>query len=242
MPLPIDMSLTQAQMVSNANSKYWNPYNTNAPQSRGSKILNDVLTQYPALQKVYNPYNTNVMMASPQRLEQLNKIGGSDRSMETWFPSDEGNQNFPHPNKGKWAFEYYNKDLYNNDDLLKHSLYLDALHGMKKDPTYASLRNDFNRNWKASELDWLKEKYKQKGEANSGESLGAYVDRTAMDAYIRGGLNEMPDNHLSSGAYNDEYAQLYRGKIKQNGKVIDPYSPQQRAIIDKMKAYLRKGK
>ena len=37
----------------------------------------------------------------------------------------------------------------------------------------------------------------------------------------------------------DEYAQLYRGQIKENGQPVDIYSPTQRKVIEKMREYLK---
>ncbi len=213
------------------------PYTT---QYREEKVLQDVLNEYPALQNVYNPQNTSVMLANQQRLQQLKQIGGGDRGMETWFPDDPGDEKFPNPNKGKYTFEYYNQDVFKDDNQLKTSLYLDALHGMKKDSNWQTLRNEFNQNWKPDELEWIKKKHQK--EANKGESLAAYVDRTIIDAYLRGGLNPMSDEDFDRTKYNDEYAQLYRGKIQENGKVIDPYSKTQRELIKKMQQYLKTKK
>jgi hypothetical protein len=50
----------------------------------------------------------------------------------------------------------------------------------------------------------------------------------------------MNDISLQEGKYVDEYAQLYRGHIKENGKTIDPYSKSQREVIKKMQEYLKK--
>lgn len=120
---------------------------------------------------------------------------------------------------------------------MKIAVFLDMLHGMKADPEYKALRDEFNKNWKPDELERIKKKHAT--EANQGESLASYVDRTVIDGYLRGGLNPMDDASLKSGKYNDEYAQLYRGQIKENGQTIDPYSATQRALIAKMQAYLK---
>ena len=213
------------------------PYTT---QYKEEKMLTDAIGGYPAMQDIYNNQNTVVSLANQQRLQQLKNVGGSDRSMETWFPDDEGEPNFKHPTPRKWHFEFYNQDAYNNPEINKASIFLDALHGMKKDTNYAKLRNEFNQNWKPSELDWIKQKYAK--EANKGESLAEYVDRTVIDAYLRGGMNPMDDATLKSGKYNDEYAQLYRGMIKENGQTVDPYSATQRALITKMQNYLKTKK
>jgi hypothetical protein len=217
------------------------PYTT---QYREEKMLTDAINDYPAMQDMYNNQNTVVSLANAQRLQQLKNVGGSDRVMETWFPDDEGEPGLKHPTPGKFNFEFYNADTYNDPAINKAAIFLDALHGMKQDPKYAAMRNEFNQNWKPSELDWIKQKYAK--EANEGETLGGYVDRTVIDAYLRGGMNPMDDATLkvasSSGKYNDEYAQLYRGMIKKNGQTVDPYSSTQRALIANMLTYLKTKK
>lgn len=203
---------------------------------REEKVLDDLLTEYPALGKVYNPNNTKITMADANR-QALNKKYGGGGALEHWFPDDEGAKEFPHPSLGKYNLEFYDQNLFKDTPTMKTAVYLDMLHGMKADPKYNAMRNEFNQNWKASELDWIKQKYAK--EANKGESLASYVDRTVIDGYLRGGLNPMDDASLKSGKYNDEYAQLYRGQIKENGQTIDPYSATQRALIAKMQAYLK---
>lgn len=202
---------------------------------REQKIRDQMLQEHPGLQSVYNSNNTNVSLANQDRLNKLKAVGGENRQMETWFPDDEGDKSLPHPTPGKFNFEYYNPKVFNNDDLLKHSMYLDALHGMKQDPKFKAMRDEFAANYKPEELKHLQEKFKTEKEPN--ETFDKYLDRTATDAYLRGGLNQMNDEQLKQ--YPDEYAQLYRGKVKENGKPLDVYSPKQKEVIGKMQSYLK---
>jgi len=209
------------------------PYTT---QYREEKVFDDILNEYPRLASVYNRDNTRITVANQQRQDLNKKLGGGG-SLETWFPDDEGPKGFPHPSLGKWNFEIYDRSIYDDPNVMKTAIYLDMIHGMKKDPNFAKLRSDFNRSWKPQELDFIKKRHSK--EAKEGETLAEFVDRTILDAYLRGGLNPMDDETLSSGKYMDEYAQLYRGQIKENGQVADPYSKAQREIIKKMQEYLR---
>lgn len=197
-------------------------------------LLQEAIGQYPAMSNVYNDQNTSVSVANSQRLQQLKAVGGQGRMMETWFPDDEGDSSFPHPAPGKFNFEFYDQNAYNDPEVRKSAIFLDALHGMKQDPNYAAMRNEFNKNWNPQELDWIKQKYST--EANKGESLASYVDRTVIDAYLRGAMNPMSDQTLQSGKYKDEYAQMYRNPNAQN------YSRTQKQIIGKMQNYLKTGR
>ena len=205
------------------------PYTT---QYSEEKAFTDVLNQYPALGNVYNEQNTNVSIANQDRLNKLKAVGGSDRHIEHWFPNDEGEPGLPHPTPGKYNFEFYNPALTKNSATMSQAIFLDALHGMKADSGYKALRDKFNQNWNADELDWIKQKYAK--EANKGETLAGYVDRTELDAYLRGAMNPMTDEQLKSGTYPDEYAQNYRA-----GR---GYSKTQRDIIEQMKTYLKTKK
>jgi len=205
-----------------------------------TNVIEDALKEYPAMSKVFNKDNAQVSVADDKRLEKLKAVGGENRIMETWFPDDEGSPDFPNPTPGKFNFEFYNKDVYNDPKLRQASIMLDALHGMKQDPEYSKLRERFNQSWKDSELNWIKSKYVK--ESNPDESLPQYMDRTITDAYLRGALNPLSDQDLKSGKYVDEYAQLYRGQIYRNGNPVDPYSKDQRDSIEKIKTYLKTKK
>jgi len=211
-----------------------NEYNT---KYKEEKVLDDLLSEYPKLGGVFNPNNTKISFANNNR-QQLNKTHGGGGGLETWFPDDNGPEGFPHPSLGKWNFEVYNKGIYDNPKVLKTAVFLDMMHGMKKDPEFAKMRSEFNKNWKPEELEFIKKQYAKEG--YNGESFEDYLDRTKIDGYLRGGLNPMDDKSLQSGEYNDEYAQLYRGLIKENGQTVDPYSATQRKLIKQMQDYLKR--
>jgi hypothetical protein len=61
------------------------------------------------------------------------------------------------------------------------------------------------------------------------------MDRTALDGYLRGGLNSISDKKLKQGVYLDEFALNYRG-LDSEGSL---YTKEQRDIIDKMNQYLK---
>ena len=195
--------------------------------------LSSALADYPTMQAVFNDQNTAVSLADSKRLQQLKAAGGQGRIMETWFPDDSGADNFQHPTPGKFNFEFYDQKAYADPKVRNSAIFLDALHGMKQDPEYAAMRNEFNQNWTPEEFDWIKRKHSKEG--NQGEDLSSYVDRTLIDAYLRGGLNPMDDQTLKGSSYPDEYAQMYRDPNNRS------YSNTQRQIIGKMQNYL-KGK
>lgn len=201
---------------------------------QNKSLLQEAIGQYPAMANVYNDQNTSISLANQDRLQKLRASGGSGRMMETWFPDDEGDSDFPHPAPGKFNFEFYDQNAYSDPEIRKSAIFLDALHGMKQDPNYAKMRNEFNKNWSPDELDWIKKKHAKEG--NKDESLTAYVDRTVIDAYLRGAMNPMSDQTLQSGKYKDEYAQMYRSPNGRN------YSQTQKQIVAKMQNYLKTGK
>jgi hypothetical protein len=203
---------------------------------REEKVFDDILTEYPALGKIYNTNNTRISMADANR-QALNKKYGGGGGIETWFPDDEGPKEFPHPSLGKYNFEFYDKNIFEDEKTMKAAVYLDMIHGMKNDPEWRKLRNEFNSNWKGRELERLKQKYVK--ESKKDESLADYFDRTVIDGYLRGGLNPLSDTELNNGKYFDEYAQIYRGQKKENGETVDIYSPKQREIIENMRKYLK---
>jgi len=205
------------------------------------KALSDVMKENPGLSKVIDEKNANVVVADPKRLKKLQEIGGGDRYMETWHPDDPGDENFPHPKPGTVAFEIYKKEMVKDPKLLKEAIRMDALHMMPNDPKWKEMRQEFTNNFKPEEMEWI-EKNKYPNEKNPDESLTSYMDRTQTDAYLRGGLNRLPDKAIQSD-FLDEYAQNYRGIRKDdNGKPVkyDPYSPKQREIINQMNDYLIK--
>jgi len=207
-------------------------YNT---KYREERVLDELFKEYPALSNVYNANNTKISMANVDR-QMLNKQYGGGGSIEHWFPDNEGAAEFPHPSLGKYNLEFFDSNLFKNTKNMKAAVLLDMLHGMKNDPNFKSLRDEFNNNWAPSEMDFIKQKYQTEGYKD--EDLASYIDRTALDSYLRGGLSPHDDATLLADPEHQQYALMYRGLYKENDQPIDPYSPAQRAIIDKMKSYM----
>jgi hypothetical protein len=224
------------ELLNQANTGGYNPI---FDEPRERIVLRRLLKEYPALSNVYNPKDVRIQLANKKRMQQLESVGGGDRGMETWFPDDPGTEDLPHPmaGKNKWVFEYYDKNAYKDKEIFKSSLMLDMIHGAKKDYAFNRMRQDFNANWSPKTYEFLQKKYEK--DKNEGETFASYVDRTGIDAFLRGGLNPINDEYLQTGKYNDQYAQYYRGQVKEiDGTPIDIYSPKQREIIDNMKTYL----
>lgn len=206
-----------------------------------SGIIDAVVKKYPGLSRVVNSKNAVVSVADKNRIEALKNIGGAGRSIETWFPDDPGDPRFPNPNMGKYTFEFYDNNLAGDRAAAENAVFLDSIHIAKKDPEFKKIRDEFNNNWSNSELNFLKSKY-AKEKKDDKETFSEYMDRTAIDAYLRGGLNPATDEELLSGKYNDEYALMYRDKYSENGKVVNPYTKKQKDAIEKMRQYLKGGK
>jgi hypothetical protein len=86
-------------------------------------------------------------------LNSLNKKYGGGGGLEHWFPDDEGPKEFPHPSLGKYNLEFYDENIFKDTPTMKTAAYLDMLHGMKADKGYKTLRDEFNKSWKPSELE-----------------------------------------------------------------------------------------
>jgi hypothetical protein len=235
MPTDFEIAFANARRAGLKTFKYGGKLYTT--QYREEKIFDDIVRDNPMLGSIYNQDNTVISLADKKRRELSKKYGGGG-AIETWFPDDEGPAGFRNPNLGKFTFEVYDDNLYKDDEALKTSIFLDMIHGAKSNQEFAKLRSEFNKNWNQGELDFIRNKYEK--EANKGESFSEYMDRTVIDGYLRGGLNPMSDEALMAGKYNDEYAQIYRGMIKENGQPLDIYSPKQRGIIEQMKQILKK--
>lgn len=203
------------------------------------KVLSDVLKENPGLSNVIDEKNAKIIIANKDRLAKLEEIGGTGRYMETWHPDDPGAENFPNPFLGGVTFEVYNQKLAKDPKVLKEAIRLDALHMMPNDANWQNMRNEFINNFTQEELNYLQTQ-KYPNEAMPNEPFIDYLNRTAADAYLRGGLSRLPDKYIKSD-FLDEYAQNFRGIMTdENGNPIkyDMYSPRQREIIQQMNDYL----
>lgn len=181
------------------------PPSSFAPDS----ILKNVFTKYPRLSGVNNPQTTKVIFSTPERDSRLQEIGGSDRQLEYFPPNEPGETRFPHPSPGNTVLEIYDKKLKSNPDLLEKAILGDLLHGMKNDPQYGKMRDEFKNNFTPQALAM---------EKRNGNDLSD----SRIDEYIRGYVADDP---------NDEFVLDYK-----NGHPV--YSKKQIELMDKMKAYV----
>jgi hypothetical protein len=183
-----------------------------------NEILQQVLTENPGLAKVHNPKNTEVMFASPSRKLTGEKMGG----LEYWPAEETGTQGWEHPTGGgKNVLEIYSDQLQNNPDALKNAIYGDLIHGMNKDSTWKTMRNDFKKSYTPEEYERLAERQSWWEDANGKDAK----DMAIHDAYIRGWMNERDV--------------AMQGQKEYGGTM---YSKKQLAILKRMEKYLKTGK
>lgn len=207
-------------------------------KTKEEKIVSDVLQEYPGLQSVLNEDNAKVSLADKKRKDLNKRIGGGG-GLETWFPDDEGPEGFPHPEIGKYVFEIYEDKIAKDPEILKEAVKLDALHAMKNDEEWNKMRGEFFSKFHPKVLEWEKNKIYPERRVNEEETFEDYMDRTALDGYLRGGLNSISDKKLKDGVYVDQFALNYRGLDKDNESF---YTKEQKDIINKMNEYLKSKK
>jgi hypothetical protein len=195
-------------------------------QADPDEALKEVLKENPGLANIHSTDSTVVIFADKDRVKAAKDSMAAEGfdgpgGLEYWPKEEEGTPGYGHPAKGKVALEIYSDELMSDKDKLKEAIRGDLLHGMKKDPTFKNLWDEFKDSYTPETKAWLKSKAKAGGDASGG------IDRDSThDAFIRGYLN--PDE-----------ADEWRKGQEQSGTV---YSPKQLDILDKMETYIRTGK
>lgn len=175
------------------------------PSFDPNQILSEVFKQYPRLAAVNDPKNTQVIYGSPDRT----KLAGENQ-LEYWPAQETGTPDFPHPSPGKTTLEIFNPQLQQNPDLLKTAVFGDLLHGLRNDPTYNALREQFKSGFTPQQMDF---------EKKQGRSA---IDDSRLDEYVRG--------YLANDS-TDGFVQDYKA-----GKPV--YSPKQIKTMELMKKYI----
>jgi hypothetical protein len=160
-----------------------------------------LLSENHGLAKIYKPGNVSVVFASPERMAALKKQGGSDRQLEYWSPEESGSKDFQRPtgHDGKHVLEIYSPELRNNPEKLKQAIYGDLLHGMSKDPYFASLRKQFTENYPPKIAEFNAKIQKERGVSKNS------ID----DMYIRGRLAEgQGDEWKSTDRYSPKQLEI----------------------------------
>lgn len=189
------------------------PVNSLNNDLQNQLILQEVLSQSPVFQNLYNPKNTGVIFASPERVAANQSMGGGG-GLEFWPVEEPGRKGFEHPaSQKKTILEIFDPNLKANPQALKQALYGDLLHGLVKDPQWATLREEFSQNFTPQTLNMLSRE-------------GRTMNDSEIDSFIRGYIS--PDQ-------NAEFLRAH-----QAGKPV--YSPRQVEILNRMKSYLNTGK
>ncbi len=189
-------------------------------------ILDQVLSENKGLAKTHSPDDTVVVFASPERTAAATKSMAAEGyqgpgHLEYWPKDETGVPGYEHPAPGKTVLEIYDPALMKDPKLLKEAIYGDLMHGMRNDPEFAKMRDEFKKNYTSQELKRMTSSSYAGGDASGGVTKDA-----THDAYIRGYLN--PDS-----------ADEWRGAHAATGNT---YSPKQLQILEQMRQYIKTGK
>lgn len=175
-----------------------------------STVLNGLLQKYPKIKAAHK----SPVMAQFAPIERLAKAkeqySGQAPMLEYWPPDESGAPEFPHPAPGNTVIELYDQRLKKDPQLLQGAIMGDLLHGMRNDPNFEQMRQQFKQNFTPQSL--AMEKRQGRNEINDSR----------LDEYIRGYLNP-----LDTAEFMNDY---------KAGKPV--YSPKQIEILKSMQQYL----
>lgn len=177
----------------------------------GNQILSGVLSTNKGYGKVFSPENTSVMLAPKERIR---KGYG-----EFWPSTETGVPDLPHPMPGKNVIEIYDPTLMTDQGRLQKHIEGELYHGMRNDPAFNKMREEFKLNYSPNEQARIKNRQSWWDDVNNLE--GANVDMAVHDAYIR-------------GVNDPSYQQGIQSKRLE-------YSPKQMEILNRMQNYIKTG-
>jgi hypothetical protein len=177
----------------------------------GNAILGEILNENKGYGKVFNTDNTKVVLAPKDRKR--------DGFGEFWPANEAGTEDLPHPDTGKNVIEIYDESLMKDPARLKAHIEGELYHGMKDDPEFNKMREDFKDNYTPTEAKRIKNGTSWWGDANVDKNSDA--DSAIHDAYIRG----VNDPDFMEGVTS--------GKLE--------YSAKQQDIVGNMQKYIKTG-
>jgi len=164
-------------------------------------VAQAVMQKYPALRQV-NPFVVDSRGQSSQH-------GGG---LEYYHANTEDSSPLPSLN----TIEVFDPNL--TGQWLEDAVAGEALHGLPfVDPRFASMRRAFQQSLTPAQVAFDQRKFKETAAPN--DTFESFMDRSWLDAYIRGYL--FPDK-------NDEW--------RQSGV----YTPEQRDMLERMRSYITK--
>lgn len=135
------------------------------------------------------------------------KVGYGDsndgRQLEFYPPNEAMN-----PHKGSPYIEIYNKGL--QGDELQSAIFGDMLHYQPTvDPQFSSLKQQFQSSFNPHQTEMNKSRYQQAVQAGETGSFDDWMNRSQVDAYIRGYLApDAADEWRKQGAYTPEQVKI----------------------------------
>src|SRR6266436_990920 len=174
-------------------------------------ILDKVFKEYKGLAKNFSHENTKVVFSDKDRAKR------APGHLEYWPPDEEGSKELPRPKgyDGKHVLEIYDENLQNNPEQLRGAIVGDLLHGMRADPNYESMRQEFTQNYKPNVKKFLDNLKMTRFKNDRPDAVD--------DMYIRGMLSPAEE----------------QGEFKTEQK--ERYSPQQMQTLNKMGTYIKTG-
>ena len=176
-------------------------------------VLDEVLSENRGYGKVFSLGNTAVMSATPDRIR--------DGYGEFWHIEDQGTTDLPHPQPGKNVIELYDQTLSKDPARLKQHIEGELYHGMKNDPYFNKLREEFKANYTPAELERIKAGNSWWDDARPTVEINPHAEDAMHDAYIRG----IKDPSVLLG--------IQIGKLE--------YSPKQLQLLKEMRDYINTG-
>jgi hypothetical protein len=194
------------------------------PEKYANSLVAQILADNKGFSDTYANNIPTVQFASPGRTALIQKhYRNMEPQLEFWQKGDEDSL---HPTKGAGTvLEIFNDELKKNPEYLKQAIFLDMLHGLGGkgkdgkpiDPYFWNLREQFINNYTPETL-----KFEESQGRKGVWGTGIESPYSRHDAYIRAKF-AAPNAHGYSG-WGDE-----------------KYSPEQLAIIEKMKRYVNTG-
>lgn len=197
----------------------------------GDKFKKRLMKRYPGMQDVYGPEGENLNIVKDPNYD-ARSAGYGD--IEFTFPGDDPVINYPNlVEEGGPDYNYPNPSpdkytaLYNPRGANRGDVFLDMMHGMRDDPNYLPLLQNFEkavRDARGEDMDWYYDQQVKKGSTQSKERY----DENYVDSQLRAELAPGSIGMFSKGRKD------YRIDRKYD-------SPEMRAAAKDIRNYL-KGK
>jgi GH24 family phage-related lysozyme (muramidase) len=227
---------TESELFKKAKSKKKKVFDPNAKYKDGGepgdKFKKRLMKRYPGMQGVYGPEGENLNIVKDPNYD-ARSVGYGD--IEFIFPGDDPVLNYPNLiESGAPDYNYPNPSpdkytaLYNPKGANRGDIFLDMMHGMREDPNFQPLLQNFEKavkNTRGEDMDWQYEGEVENGSTQSKERF----DENYVDGQLRAQLAPGTIGMFSHGRKD------YRMERKYD-------SPEMRQAAKDIKSYLKTPK